>query len=41
MKMPQEKNGENTDLMCDLVLCRNMDSEKGHHNRVVNDTLKK
>src|SRR6218665_1840497 len=29
MKMPQEKNGENTDLKCDLVLCRNMDSEKG------------
>src|SRR6218665_3313902 len=28
-KMPQEKNGENTDLKCDLVLCRNMDSEKG------------
>ena len=23
MKMPQEKNGENTDLKCDLVLCRN------------------
>src|SRR6218665_94527 len=22
MKMPQEKNGENTDLKCDLVLCR-------------------
>src|SRR6218665_1401127 len=32
MKMPQEENGENTDLKCDLVLCRNMDSEKvGHH----------
>ena len=27
MKMPQEKNGENTDLKCDLVLCRNMDKE--------------
>src|SRR6218665_3359092 len=25
MKMPQEKNGENTDLKCDLVLCRNKD----------------
>ena len=23
MKMPQEKNGENTDLKCDLILCRN------------------
>src|SRR6218665_836105 len=23
MKMPQEKNDENTDLKCDLVLCRN------------------
>src|SRR6218665_3990477 len=32
MKMPQEKNGENTDLKCDLVLCRNKDYEKeGHH----------
>ena len=30
--MYQEKNGENTDLECGLVLCRNMDSEKeGHH----------
>src|SRR6218665_4039435 len=28
MKMPQEKNGENTDLNCDLVLCRNKDYEK-------------
>ena len=26
-KMSQEKNGENTDLECDLTLCRNMDSE--------------
>src|SRR6218665_1131978 len=24
-KMPQGKNGENTDLKCDLVLCRNKD----------------
>src|SRR6218665_2531893 len=32
MKMPQEKNGGNTDLKCDLVLCRNKDYEKrGHH----------
>ena len=23
MKMPQGKNGENTDFKCDLVLCRN------------------
>ena len=29
MKMPQERNGENTDLKCDLVLCRNKDYEKG------------
>src|SRR6218665_1702318 len=27
MKMPQVKNGENTDLRCDLVLCRNKDYE--------------
>jgi len=26
--MSQEKNGENTDLECDLILCRNMDSRK-------------
>ena len=31
MKMPQEKNRENTDLKCDLVLCRNKDYEKGGH----------
>src|SRR6218665_3887249 len=31
MKMAQEKNGENTDLKCDLVLCRNKDYEKGGH----------
>src|SRR6218665_346095 len=34
MKMPQEKNGENTDLTCDLVLCGNMDSEKGGHYKI-------
>src|SRR6218665_4022901 len=34
MKMPQEKNRENTDLKCDLVLCRNMDSEKGGHHKI-------
>src|SRR6218665_2188620 len=34
MKMPQEENGENTDLKCDLVLCRNMDSEKGGHQKI-------
>src|SRR6218665_3814020 len=35
MKMPQEKNGENTDLKCDLVLCRNMDYyEKGGHHKI-------
>jgi len=34
MEMPQEKNGENTDLKCDLVLCRNMDSEKGGHHKI-------
>src|SRR6218665_979532 len=34
LKMPQEKNGENTDLKCDLVLCRNMDSEKGGHQKI-------
>ena len=28
MKMPQEKNGENTDLKCDLVLCRNRTMRK-------------
>ena len=31
MKMPQEKNGENTYLKYDLVLCRNKDYEKGEH----------
>src|SRR6218665_2716363 len=34
MKMPQEKNGENTDLKCDLVLCRNEDYEKGGHHTI-------
>src|SRR6218665_2876157 len=34
MKMPQEKNGKNTDLKCDHVLCRNMDSEKGGHHKI-------
>ena len=34
MKMPQEKNGENTDLKCDLVLCRNKDYEKGEHHKI-------
>src|SRR6218665_2992783 len=34
MKMPQENNGENNDLKCDLVLCRNMDSEKGGHHKI-------
>src|SRR6218665_3740136 len=35
MKMPQEKNGENTDLKCGLVLCRNKDYEKeGHQMKV-------
>src|SRR6218665_2225069 len=34
MEMPKEKNGENTDLKCDLVLCRNMDSEKGGHHKI-------
>ena len=33
-KMSQEKNGEYTDLKCDLVLCRNMDSEKGGHHKI-------
>src|SRR6218665_4022725 len=33
MKMPREKNGENIDLKCDLVLCRNMDSEEGGHHK--------
>jgi len=33
-KMSQEKNGVNTDLECDLVLCRNMDSEKGGHHKI-------
>ena len=28
-KMSKEKNGENTDLECNLILLRNMDSEKG------------
>ena len=36
MKMPQEKNGENTDLKCDLVLCRNKDYEKGGHHKIRN-----
>src|SRR6218665_1608537 len=34
MKMPQEKNSENTDLKCDLVLCRNKDYEKGGHHKI-------
>ena len=34
MKMIQEKNGENTDLKCDLVLCRNKDYEKGGHHKI-------
>src|SRR6218665_3207717 len=34
MKMPHEKNGENTDLKCDLVLCRNKDYEKGGHHKI-------
>src|SRR6218665_2015212 len=34
MKMPQEKNGENTDLKCDLVLCGNKDYEKGGHHKI-------
>jgi len=34
MKIPQEKNGENTDLKCDLVLCRNKDYEKGGHHKI-------
>src|SRR6218665_1754424 len=34
MKMPQEKNGENTDLKCDLVMCRNKDYEKGGHHKI-------
>jgi len=32
--MSQEKNGDNTDLECDLVLCRNMDSEKGGNHKI-------
>src|SRR6218665_2843519 len=34
MKMPQEKNGENTDMKCDLVLCRNKDYEKGGRHKI-------
>src|SRR6218665_1198978 len=34
MKMPQEKNRENSDLKCDLVLCRNKDYEKGGHHKI-------
>src|SRR6218665_1323538 len=34
MKIPQGKNGENTDLKCDHVLCRNTDSEKGGHHKI-------
>ena len=34
MKKPQEKNGENTDLKCDLVLYRNEDYEKGGHHKI-------
>ena len=33
-KMSQEKNDENTDLECDLVLFRNMDSKKGGHQEI-------
>jgi len=32
--MSQEKNGENTHLECDLLLCRNMDSEKAGHHKI-------
>src|SRR6218665_1598635 len=38
MNMPQEKNDENTDLKCDLVLCRNMDSEKEEHHKKISWT---
>src|SRR6218665_3045701 len=34
MKMPQENNGENIDLKCNLVLCRNKDYEKGGHHKI-------
>src|SRR6218665_759068 len=34
MKMPQEKNGENTDLKCDRVLCRNKNYKKGGHHKI-------
>ena len=34
MKMPQEKNGENIDLKCDLVLSRNKDYEKGGNHKI-------
>jgi len=33
-KMSQEKNGENTDSECDLILYRNMYSEKGGHTKI-------
>ena len=29
MKMPHEKNGENTDLKCDIVLCRTIPVSTG------------
>jgi len=32
--MYQEKTAENTDLECYLILCRNMDSEKGGHRKI-------
>src|SRR6218665_651530 len=34
MKMPQERNGENIHLKCDLVLYRNKDYEKGGHHKI-------
>ena len=33
-EMSQEKNDENSDLKCGLILCRNVDSEKGGHHMV-------
>ena len=32
--MSQEKNGEKTDLECDLIMYRNMDAEKGGHHKI-------
>ena len=40
-KMPQEKNGEDTDLECDRILCKDMDSEKEEHRTILKEQLER